>query len=292
MAFYYNGNAFVKIDYKVAAEREAAVAQINAVDMSLYYAEEQTLVNNLISETKEKIGQCFNSSDLRNVLNAFDVELKEIKTIEDYAILSAQKAEVKVALNDYFNALDESEYGAKEWELICSIQVEAGVLIDAADSMKKVSEVVGGIEYKVEEILTEAEKPAFAEFVAAAIKNVKDAFVASLYREAEVERANWLIGNAEKALDQATTYGEAEALELAYLAEIKALKTAAEWEAEEAANKQEEPEVEQPQPEEPADDETSENNQGGCGSSVVENLVVISMALAATLVVIMKKRKI
>ena len=115
-----------------------------------------------------------------------------------------------------------------------------------------------------------------------------------MYRDAEVEKANWLIGNAEKALEAATTYGEAEALELAYLAEIKALKTAAQWEAEELANKKDEPVVEQPEPEVPTDSGTTstDDKKSGCGSSVVENLVVISMALAATLVVVMKKRKI
>ena len=291
-AFYYNGSSFEKIDYRVAEERDNAIAQVSAVDMSLYYAAEQTLVTDLIATAKNEINQCFNLSDIQVAVNDFNTALKEIKTVEDYAKLNEEKGKVKVEMETYFEAFAESAYGQAEWQLISSIKAETNALIDAAESMTQVAQVVAGIQYKVEEILTEAEKPAFAEFVAEAIQNVKNAFVASLYRDAEVEMANWLIGNAEKELEAATTYGEVEAIELAYLADIAALKTAAEWEAEEALIPKDEP-IE-PQPEEPeveAPDSVVEP-ASGCGSSVVETLVVISMALAFTLVVMMKKRKI
>ena len=223
--------------------------------------------------------------------------MKEIKTIEDYAKLATEKDKVKAEMVTYFNTLTESAYGAEEWALISEIKAETNTLIDAAESMAQVSEIIGGIQYKVEEILTEEEKPAFAAYVAEAVKSVEGAFDASLYREAEAAQGAALIEEGKAALENAKTYGEADALELSYIATIEALKTAAEWTAEEEANKKEEPELptkpEQPEPstDNNASDDASDKKGLGCGSSVVETLVVISMALAFTLVLILKNKK-
>ena len=299
VAFYFNGTAFEKIDYKVADARKDAIAQMNAIDSSLYYAAEKTILANLINSTTVSINKCLNLTDIEIAMNEFNAAFKEIKTMEDYAQLNAQKAAVKTEMETYFNAFVESEYDEAEWTFISEIKAETNTLIDAAENMMQVDEIIAGIQYKVEEILTEAEKPAFAEAVAKAVKSVQDSFNASLYREAEAAQGAALVEEAKTALEQATTYGEAEALELSYIAKIEALKTDAELTAEEEANKKEEPQLPEKQPVEVPDADETPDDQAdtglkaklGCASSVVETLVVISMAIAFTLIVILKNKK-
>ena len=292
VAFYFNGANFEKINYAVAEERVAASEQVGAVDMSLYYAAEQTLVKSLISSAQAELKQCFSMSDIEKTVAKFNENLKTIKTIEDYAKLAAEKDVVKAEMEAFFNALTESAYGAAEWETISLIKAETNVLIDAMETMAQVADVVAGIKYKVGEILTEAEKPAFAEFVMTATANVTNAFDASLYREAEATQGAALVAECAALLASATTYGEAEALELQYLAKIDALKTAAEWDAEGVEDKTETPDV---QPEQP-DADTDDSKGGimaklGCGSSIVETLAIISLAAMATLILILKNKK-
>ena len=166
---------------------------------------------------------------------------------------------------------------------------ESCSLIDEAADIESVDKVVASIQHKAEEVLTEAEKPAFAQFLAAAVKNVQDAFVATLYREAEAMQGAALVEEGKKAIEQATTYGEAEALELAYLAKIDGLKTAAEWELEEQANQntQPQPKPEQPQPEQPSNEKEP---SAGCGSLIAGNWVMLSLAFAFMLIIILKKK--
>ena len=293
VAFYYDGTKFVKTDYAIAEARENATKTLDAVDYSLYYEKEQAMVKTLVASTKNELKSCFATSRVEEVMYNFYTALDAINTKADYAVLAEEKAVAKAEMATFFDGLAQNTYGEKEAATLAMIREECNDLIDEAENMTAVAEIVAGIKYKAEGILTEDEKPAFAEAVAKKIQNVKDAFDASLYRPAEAEMGVWLVGNAEKALEQATTYAEADAIELSYLTQIGALKTAAEWEAEEAAkpqDKPEEPDVEEPDVEVP--DDQVEEPATGCGSSVVETLVVISMAFACTLVLMMKKKKI
>ncbi len=289
VAFYYDGAKFVKTDYAIALARENATKALDTVDYSVYYEKEQAKVKTLVADAKNELKTSFAISRVDEIMLNFYTALDAINTKADYAELAAQKDVAKAEMATFFDGLAQNTYGEKEAATLALIREECNDLIDEAESMDAVAKIVAGIKYKAEGVLTEDEKPAFAEAVAAAIQSVKNAFDQSLYRPAEAEMGVWLIGNAEKALQQATTYAEVDALELDYLTEIDALKTAAEWEAEEAAkpqDKPEEPDVEAPE------DPDAEEPAKGCGSSVVETLVVIGMALAFTLVLMMKKKKI
>lgn len=289
-AFCYDGKAFVKMDCQIATARLDALDEIKNVDNSNYLQAEQEEVAKLVQETKEQLNVCMSLLDVENAMGDFNEQLSRIKTVEYYAQLDSKKAQAKQEISTYFNGMTESAYGEAEWALLSSMKKESDSLIDEATDMEAVDNVVASIQYKAEGVLTEAEKPAFAGFVATAIKNVQDAFVATLYREAEAMQGAALIEEGKKALEQATTYGEAEALELSYLAKIDALKTAAEWETEEQANQntQSQPQPEQSQPEQPSDEEES---SAGCGSLIAGNWVMISLAFAFMLIIILKNKK-
>ena len=291
-AFCYDGKAFVKMDCKVAAARMNALEEIRNIDDSKYLQAEQTEVAKLVQDTKEQLNVCMSLLDVENAMGDFNEQLSKIKTVEYYAQLDSKKTQAKQEIANFFNGMTESAYGEAEWAILSLMKKESDSIIDEATDMEAVDNVVASIQYKAEEILMEAEKPAFSEFMATAVKNVQDAFVATLYREAEAMQGATLIEEGKKALEQATTYGEAEALELSYLAKIDALKTAAEWELEEQANQntQPQPKPEQSQPEQPSDEEEPDNSSG-CGGFVGGNAVVISLVFVFMLTVILKKKK-
>jgi hypothetical protein len=285
-AFLYNGTEFVKVDYRLADARMSASEEMNSVDLSKYLPAEQQQVLALVQETEASLASCTSLYDVDVVMNAFNAALAEIKTVEYYAQLNNQKAQAKQQVETFFNGLTESAYGETEWAALMQMKAESGALIDEAIDFEAVEKVVAGIQYKADGVLTEEEKPAFAEAVAKAVKSVEDAFVASLYREAEAAQGAAIVAEAKSALESATTYAEAEAIELSAIAKIAALKTDAEWTAEEEANKK--PQV-QPQPEQPTVDE--EPKKEGCFGSVNGTLVVISLAMMAALILIMKNNK-
>ena len=287
VAFLYNGTEFVKVDYRLADARMSASKEMKSIDLSKYLAAEQQQVLALVQETEVSLASCTSLYDVDVVMNAFNAALAEIKTVEYYAQLNNQKAQAKQQVETFFNGLTESAYGETEWAALMQMKAESGTLIDEAIDFEAVEKVVAGIQYKADGVLTEEEKPAFAEVVAKAVKSVEDAFVASLYREAEAAQGAAIVAEAKSALEAATTYAEAEAIELSAIAKIAALKTDAEWTAEEEANKK--PEKPQPQPEQPTVDE--EPKKEGCFGSVNGTLVVISLAMMAALILIMKNNK-
>lgn len=287
VAFCYDGKAFVKIDCKVATARLNALEEIKSVDISNYLQAEQKEVAKLVEDTKVELNVSMSLPDVESIMADFNKQLSTIKTVEYYAQLDNKKAQAKQEISTYFNAMTESAYGEAEWVILSSMKKESGSLIDEAADIESVDKVVASIQHKAEEVLTEAEKPAFAEFVAAAVKNVQDSFVATLYREAEAMQGAALVEDGKKALEQATTYGEAEALELSYLAKIDALKTAAEWELEEQVNQSTQPQP-KPEPEQPPVEEKPAEK--GCGSSVNGVWAEISLVFAFMLIIILKNK--
>lgn len=198
--------------------------------------------------------------------------------------LADQKSQAKVELTAYFDGFAEDAYGAAEWAALAKIESEGYALIDEAVDAEAIEDIVVGIKYAAEGVLTEEEKPAFAEYVAKATANVQNAFVASLYRDAERAEGEALVEETTKALSEATTYAEAEALELSALAKIETLKTAAEWEAEESMK----PVI----PETSASDLVDEPEvENGCASSMEGITAIFSVTAMFALMGIVNKKK-
>jgi hypothetical protein len=266
-----------------------ALDEIEGVDYSIYLEKEKQEVAALVENTKAALEQCMSLVEVSDVMDGFYAALAQVKTSAYYAELDGVKAAAKQDMAAFFNGFSQSAYGEAEWSLLNVMKAEAEGFIDGAQSFEEVANKVAGIKNAANEVLAEAEKPEFATFIAKAVSNVEASFNASLYREAEAAEGAAIVAEGKALLAKATTYAEAEALELKYLAKIDALKTAAEWDAEEAPN-EENPEAQpeaQPNPEAP----TQEAPKKGCRSSVMNSLVIISLAVMATLVMVMKNKK-
>ena len=201
--------------------------------------------------------------------------------------LAEVKSQARAALNTYFDSFAEEAYGEAEWAALAKIASEGNALIDEAMNADEVNEIVTSIKYAADCVLTEEEKPAFAEYVAAATKNVQDAFVASLYRDAERAEGAALVENTKNALANATTYAEAEALELSALAKIAALKTDADWKAEESMK----PVVPDMSTSDWDDEEPAAAKESGCASSMEGITAIFSVTTMFALMAIINKKK-
>ena len=292
IAFCYNGTEFVQIDYSVISLRSESLTALNTIDMSVYPQAEQQQVSALVQTAKNKLSGSVSLLDVQLAMDEFYAALAEVRTVEYYAQLNTKKVEAKQALDTFFATFAEGDYGVEEWQKIHIIKAETLAFIEAADTIDGVQQIVSGAEIKANAIVKEADKPALEAAKATAIQNVQGAFNASLYRAEEAEQGTTLVGNYVKAIELATTFDEVMINEYEALNAIEGLKTAAEWEAEEEANKKpDKPQVEKdPQPEQqPTVDE--EPQKEGCFGSVNGTLVAISLAMMAALILIMKNNK-
>ncbi len=291
VAFFYDGTKFAQMDYQLAEVRMEALDEIEGVDYSIYLEKEKQEVAALVQSTKGALEQCMSLVEVSDVMDGFYAALAQVKTNEYYAELDGVKTAAKQDMATFFNGFNQSAYGEEEWALLNVMKAEAETLIDGAQSFEEVATKVAGIKNAANEVLMDVEKPEFAAFITNAVGNVEASFNASLYREAQAAEGAAIVAEGKALLEKATTYAEVEAVELKYIAKIDALKTAAELDLEEA-NKEEkpaEPEIVEPQPETEAP--SQEEPKKGCGSSVMNSLVIISLAVMATLIVIMKNKK-
>lgn len=291
IAFYYNGSKFEVFPYEVAQERVAVVDELNGIDLDNYYEAEQNVVTSLVEDAKKQVLNSFSSFAIQDALATFYEKLDEVMTVEDYAILANKKTDAKAELATFFNGLSQEMYEEAEWNAILAIQGEADALIDGRATLGEVEAAVISVKLSVDKVLTKEEKGGFADYQAAAIAKVENAFVESLYRADEKEQGKALIQEAKALIQEATTHDGVDGVALTYIARIDALKTDAEWTEEE--NRQES-----------ANDSTVEdsttNNQNsatdnadeeGCNSSINGLGIIFGMAVVAMLTVINKNRK-
>ena len=291
VAFYYNGSKFEVFPYEVAQERVAAAEELNSIDLDNYYEAEQKKVTSLIEEAEEQVLNSFSSFAIQDALTTFYGKLDKVMTVEDYAILADRKTEAKAGLATFFNGLSQEMYEEAEWNAILAIQGEADALIDGRATLDEVAAAVAGVKLSVDKVLTKEEKSGFADYQAAAIAKVENAFVESLYRAEESAQGKALIQEAKTLIQKANTYDGVDGVALTYIARINALKTDAELTEEER--------LEQSKPNDSTVGDSTTNNQNsavdnseeeGCNSSMNGFGIIFGMAVVAMLTVINKKR--
>lgn len=278
-AFYYDGSAFVPMAYKGAKDRIEAEKIITSVDYSLYKEAEQVLIDQLVEETGAQLNVCFTSYAVQDVLSDFEAKLSKIMTKQQYTELALYKEQKTAELAEFFNGLSQENYTEEAWERVLALQAEGNTLLLSLNSIDEVDGAVYGIKAAVGNILTKDKQAAFDADKAAAAKRLENAFVESLYREAEREQGKALVAEGVAAITAATSYNEVDALEAAYISKIAALKTNAQWQEEEKK-----------QQETPEESSSFEEKEEGCGSAVEGMGVILSAALLAA-GMMMKKRK-
>lgn len=240
-AFYYDGSAFVMLPYEVAGERESLSAELDSIDRSVYYEEEVAEVEKLIENAKYQINISFSVFSIQEVKSNFYVDLDKIMTKNDYVELADKKAQAKVEISNYFNALLQDDYDEFEWNKILAIVAESSGVIDdpSLKSIATVDEVVVGVKFAIDVLLTTDEKADFAVYRTDKSTQIANAFNPSLYLQEEIALGNALVAEGASRIENATTYSEVDALFGEYLARLDGLKTKAEYEEESRENESE-----------------------------------------------------
>ena len=181
------------------------------------------------------IGGTFYSVDL-----AVEYVVTETKfTYVDGAWLSdleLYKLECQNALDEYVaDNFAESDYYAAEWNFILSTLEETKEAISAANSKEEVDAILDAAEEAFEGVMTKAESDAiFAEKQSEAKAELAAYKNASDYREAEVAALQEILTNANTAIDGCVSVQDINNAVTAAKEAMDALKTGAQWTADEA----------------------------------------------------------
>lgn len=284
-AFYYDGNEFVELAYSIAKARSDAEAEVGSVKLSAYPKAEKEEVKALIEKATAEIRLSFTTFSVQDALANFYAELATIMTKNDYQALAAKQTEAKAALAEFFAAylLLEDKYDEAEWATILAIQKEYESVIDGVTRIENVEAAVTAIQFSVNSVLTSEQKAGLAAYRAAAIERIEKSFVPNFYREAERAQGEALVAAGKAAVEQAGDYAQIDAIEAEYISNVRALKTDAQYKAEEEANK----------PEPPKQDnnnvQSSDNQESGCNSSLSGISIVLGAAILAVAIRIKKK---
>ena len=302
-AFYFNGTAFVSLPYHVAEVRAAAIKTLGNTDVYSYYGEKDAVGNNeraqvraLIESAKKEVGLSFTTFAVEDVLDRFTESLAGIMTKADYAVLANNKTQAKSDLAAYFTTFEQNNkdnYDAADWNSILAIKNEYEAMIDSLATVAEVEGAVLGVKFAVENVMTKAEKAGFADYIAAAVSRLENAFIPSIYRAEEQAQGTLLVSEGSEAIEGANSYGEVDGICADYIARIDALKTDAELTAEENASNSENNNQDNntPPSNESTDKETNtDSGKAGCASFTGAAGIAFA-AIAVGMAMVIKKKK-
>ena len=247
---YYGGapqlkNAWIvdMVDNTFMAAQAAAKTEIEAYKNAEDYRDaEKAQITLILAEANEAIDACADETAVDAVVAEAKTKLDALKTnatyeAEEAAALAAAKENAKASLATYKNADD---YRDAEKAEIASILESANTAIDACTSIDAVNAKVEEVkpeldalktdaDYKLEEAANLAEAQTNAKALLANYKN------AANYRDAEKAEIKAILASAENAIDACESIEAVNAKVAAVKAELDAVKTNAQYEAEEAA---------------------------------------------------------
>ena len=175
-----------------------------------------------------------------NVAFAVKYVIEETKFVFDGASwldeLTATKRDAKAALDEYKATFVEEDYYADEWASFATI-IEAGkAKIDSATNADEVAGTLADVKKSMDEVVTKAEADAIFE----GLKDTAAADLAAYKTEADYRAAEWteiqtIIQTATTEIKAAESVTAINTAVNTAKAAIDALKTKAQWEADEAA---------------------------------------------------------
>ncbi len=235
----YDLNKVAAREEAIATYKDTAKDQLDnwkTAHLAEYREAQQTLITDDISSAETAIDAAVNEAAVDEIVTKLFEDLAEIKTAAQYeaeeaaAALEQAKTAAKAELASY---VDENDYYEAEWTTIQTIISEANSGIDNASTIEDVENYVAFAKLLINLEYTKAQKDLRTAMDNA--RNALDATDLTAYREAERAQVKELIAAGKGAIEACSTVEEV-ATELAnYQALIAAVKTAAQYEDEEAA---------------------------------------------------------
>lgn len=225
-AFYYDGNGFVEISFDLATQRAQAEVEVGGINLSLYHDAERQQVKALIKTAKEQLSISFSKFAIDETKASFYSALSQIMTKADYVELDNLKANAKTELATFFADFSKDDYEDAGWSTLLAIQSESEQIIDGIAKLDQVADAVTAIKDSAGSVVRKDGKTDFETYRDKAKLNLEGSFDASLYNEEEKTLGANLVSEGTKAILDATTYDEVDALEASYVSQIKELKKA------------------------------------------------------------------
>ena len=219
-----------------SAVKEAKAAVTDYVKLSDYREEQQSEVEQFITEGNTALDKAATMFQLENTLAAIKASIDTVKTDAQLtaAELAAAKVSAKEEIAAYKNAAD---YREAEAAVLAEIVAEATAAIENAAVIADIEPLVDAAKSEMDALKTDA------QLTAAELATAKDAAKAALtaykeaadYREAEAETLADILKDAAAAIDGVKVITEIQAIVDKATADMDALKTDAQLTAEELA---------------------------------------------------------
>ena len=219
------------------AERDAANSTVESYkNKSDYKESEAEQLQTLIDTAKSKISTAATADEITAAVNEFKAAADLLKTAADYdtEALAKVKEEAKATVSSYAKAED---YRDAEKAALETLVTKANTEIDAATTSAVVEGVVTTFKAAVDQLKTDAQYK--AEELAAAKElaktEINNYLSLSAFRSEEQETLTALINEYLGKVDAATEVSDITPLVSEYKTKASAIKTAAQYEAEELA---------------------------------------------------------
>ena len=211
----------------------AAKAEISTYKTEAdYRAEEWAQIQNLVLEATAELDGALTVEQINGIVEEAKADLDEVKTDAQYKAEEIYD-DAKAAVANY---KVEADYRAEEWAQIQTIIAEANTSIESAKSIEELNTIVANAQAAMDALKTKAQYETEEAAIAEAKAEIANYKAEADYRAEEWAQIQAILSAANGAIDM--TMGNQEAID-AIVTEAKsamdALKTAVQWQADEAA---------------------------------------------------------
>ena len=290
--FKYNASskAWTPILTLEEAKTDVSKKLDGVADLSKYDKAEQTTINNLIKEGKDKISKATTVEEVDSIYATYKGKVDEVKT----TFRKYQDAGIE-AVNAY-KADNLADYRQDEKDEIASLKKEAVEAINVAKTNDEVDEVVANLMDDIDDLMTDADydKIELEDAIKDGRQEIYDFYAAidtTGLSEAQIAALEKDTQDAMAAVKAATSIEEVERI----VKEFKDSHSQLSPDTPDQPDQPDDPDTpDQPdQPDDPDTPEPTPSKKGGCKSSIVScgSMIVFAIAMGGLLIVLRQAYK-
>ena len=225
----------VATNFDLKKAKEDAIKELeNYVNKDDYREEEQNKIDEIIDNAKNKINSSIGIDDINKIKEEAKKQLDDLKTDDEYRFEELDKAK-KDAITELENYVDKDDYREKEQEEIDKIIEKAKEEINNAIEIEEVNSIKEKAEEELDKLKTDDEyrSEELEKTKKDAISELENYVDKNAYREKEQQEIAEIIEIAKDKINNTTKIEEINPIKEAAERELDALKTDAEYSAEE-----------------------------------------------------------
>ena len=221
-------------NFDLKKAKDDAIKELeNYVNKDDYREEEQNKIDEIIDNAKNKINSSIGIDDINKIKEEAKKQLDDLKTDDEYHFEELDKAK-KDAITELENYVDKDDYREKEQKEINEIIDRAKEDINEATKIEDINSIKEEAEKEIDNLKTDKELTEELEKTKKdAISELENYVDKNDYREKEQEEIAEIIEIAKEKINNTTKIEEIKPIKEAAERELDALKTDAEYSAEE-----------------------------------------------------------